>query len=71
VFAMIMQLGPPTFFMTFTIGVNNWSILIKTLKELYDQYIGENLRIKKDDSLSIKEIVKNDHALVHITMNIE
>ncbi len=71
VFAMITQLGPPTFFMTFTIGVNNWSILIKTLKELYDQYIGENLRIKKDDSLSIKEIVKNDPTLVHITMNIE
>jgi hypothetical protein len=57
VFAMIRQLGPPIFFMTFTIGVKNWLILIKTLKELYDQYIGENLRIKKDDSFSIKELV--------------
>jgi hypothetical protein len=36
VFAMIKQLGPPTFFMTFTTCVNNWLILIKTLKELYD-----------------------------------
>jgi hypothetical protein len=45
VFAMIRQLGPPTFFMTFTTCVNNWLILIKTLKELYDQYIGEILGI--------------------------
>jgi len=49
VFAMIRQLGPPTFFVTFTTGVNNWLILIKTFKKLYDQYIGENLGIKKDD----------------------
>jgi hypothetical protein len=60
VFAMIRQLGPPTSFMTFTTYVNNWPILIKALKDLYDQYIGENLGIKKDDSLSIKELVKND-----------
>jgi hypothetical protein len=59
---MIMQLGPPSFFMTFTIGVNNWSIFIKTLKDLYEQYIGENLKIKKDDSLSIVKLVKNDHV---------
>ncbi len=57
VFAMIRQLGPPIFFVTFTIGVNNWPIIIKTLKKLYDQYIGENLRIKKDDSFSIKKLV--------------
>jgi hypothetical protein len=30
VFAMIRQLGPPTFFVTFTTSVNNWLILIKT-----------------------------------------
>jgi hypothetical protein len=47
VFGMIKQLGPPTFFMTFTTCVNNWLIFIKTLKELYDQYIGENLGIKR------------------------
>ncbi len=35
-------------------------ILIKTLKELYDQYISENLGIKKDDSWSVKELVRND-----------
>ncbi len=38
------------------------SIFIKALKEVYDQYIGENLGIKKDDSLSIKELVRNDHV---------
>jgi hypothetical protein len=32
VFVMIRQLGPLTFFMTFTTCVNNWLILIKTLK---------------------------------------
>jgi hypothetical protein len=32
VFVMIKQLGPPTFFMTFTTSVNNWLIFIKTLK---------------------------------------
>jgi hypothetical protein len=36
VFAMIKQLGPPKNFVTFTTSVNNWLILIKTLKELYD-----------------------------------
>jgi hypothetical protein len=45
VFAMIMQLGQPTFFVTFT-SANNWPFLLKTLKELYVQYIGENLGIK-------------------------
>jgi hypothetical protein len=32
VLAMIKQFGPLTFFMTLTTGVNNWSILVKTLK---------------------------------------
>jgi hypothetical protein len=46
-------------------------VLIKTLKELYDQYIGENLEIKKDDLLSIKEFVKNDLVICACSMNIE
>jgi hypothetical protein len=57
---MIRQLNPPTFFVTIATYVNNWLIPIKTLKELYDQYIGENLGIKKDDLLSIKKLVRND-----------
>ncbi len=35
-------------------------IFVKTLKELYDQYMGEKLGIKKDDSLSIRELIRND-----------
>jgi hypothetical protein len=57
---MIRQLSPPTFFVTFATYVKNWLIPIKTLKKLYDQYIGENLGIKKDDSLSIRELVRID-----------
>jgi hypothetical protein len=59
VLAMIRQLGPLTFFMTFT-SVNNWPILVKTLKKLYDQYIDENLGIKRDALLNIRELVRND-----------
>jgi hypothetical protein len=47
---------------TFITCVNNWPTLVKTLKELYDQYIGENLGIKKDNSLNIKELIRNDHV---------
>jgi hypothetical protein len=43
-FAMIRQLGQLTFFVTFTTGVNKWPIFVKILKELYDQYIGENVK---------------------------
>jgi hypothetical protein len=34
VFAMIRQLGPPTFFVTFTMGINNWPTLIETFKRI-------------------------------------
>jgi hypothetical protein len=57
---MIRQLGTPTFFMTFTTCVNKWPIFVKLLKVLYDQYIGENVKIKKDDSSSIREFSRND-----------
>jgi hypothetical protein len=42
-FVLIKQLGPPTFFITFTMGVNNWLALIETLKEWHDQqYVTKN-----------------------------
>jgi len=44
---MIRQLGQPAFFVALTKIVNNWPFLLKELKELYDQYIGENLGIKR------------------------
>jgi hypothetical protein len=39
VFAMIRQLKPPKFFVTFTIGINNWPTLIKILKQLYEKIL--------------------------------
>ena len=36
VFAMIRQLGPPTFFITFTSAEQNWDPLIQTLQELHN-----------------------------------
>ncbi len=36
IFAMIRQLKPLTFFVTFTMGVNNWPTIIETLKKLND-----------------------------------
>jgi hypothetical protein len=70
VFAMITrQLGPPTFFMTFTTCVNNWLILVKTLKSLYDQYTGKKLGIKNDDPLNIREFLEMILSRVHVIMN--
>jgi hypothetical protein len=36
IFTMIRQLKPLTFFVTFTMGVNNWPTIIETLKKLND-----------------------------------
>ncbi len=55
---MIKQLGPPQFFVTFTC-VNNWSILVKTLKELHIEHV-QNLNIKNKNLPNIKNLVKND-----------
>ncbi len=55
IFAMIRQLRPPTFFITFITSVNNWSSLNKTLKKLYVQHYGKN-----DDTFDKRELVRND-----------
>jgi hypothetical protein len=54
-FAMIRQLRPPTFFITFTTSVNIWSSLSKTSKKLYVQHYGKN-----DDTFDKREPVRND-----------
>jgi hypothetical protein len=56
---MIKQLGLPSFFVTFTTGVNNWSILVKTLKDLHIEHV-QNLNIKNKNLPNIKNLVKND-----------
>jgi hypothetical protein len=44
-FLMIKQLRPPTFLVTFTTHVNNWSILVKALKDLHMQHV-QNFNIE-------------------------
>jgi len=53
--AMIKQLRPPTFFITFITSVNNRSSLSKTLKKIYIQHYGKN-----DDTFDKKKLVRND-----------
>jgi hypothetical protein len=56
---MIKQLGPPTIFVTFTTHVNNWPILVITLKDLHIQHV-QNFNLENDDLPNIKDFVKND-----------
>jgi len=56
---MIKQLGPSTFFVTFTTRVNNWPILLKTLKDLHVQH-ARNFTIENENSPNIKDFAKND-----------
>jgi hypothetical protein len=60
VFAMIRQLGPPAFFVTFTIGVNNWPELVQTLEELYAIHNQNNSKYKDVEKPKIADLVKMD-----------
>jgi hypothetical protein len=56
---MIVQLGPPSFFITFTTCVNNWPILVKQLKNLHIEHV-QNFNLENKDLPNIKDFVKND-----------
>jgi hypothetical protein len=56
---MIKQLGPPSFFVTFTTCLNNWSILVKTLKDLHIEHV-QIFNIKNKNLANIKDLVKID-----------
>jgi hypothetical protein len=58
---MIRQLGPLTFFVTFTTSVNNWPILSNMLKELYEKHVTKNKTNNNVYILSIREVT-NDHV---------
>ncbi len=59
---MIRQLGPLTFFVTFTTSVNNWPMHSNTLKELYEKHVTTNQTNNNVNyTLSIRE-VRNDHV---------
>jgi len=59
---MIRQLGPPSFFVTFTTCVNNWPIFVKTLKDLHIEHV-QNLNKKNQYLPNIKDLVKNDPVI--------
>ncbi len=59
-FAIIRQFGPSTFFVTLTMGVNNWPILIKTLKDLHIKQFNQNGKMKFDYSLNNRDLVRNE-----------
>jgi len=59
---MIRQLGPLTFFVTFTISVNNWPIFSNTLNELYEKHVNTNQANNNVNyTLSIRKVI-NDHV---------
>jgi hypothetical protein len=57
---MIKQFGPSTFFVTFTIGVNNWSILMKKLKDFHIEHFQQNVKTIFNNPLINKDFVRND-----------
>ncbi len=59
VFAMIKQLRPLTFFVTFTTGINNWSIFTTTFKNLCDEHVIKNTISNNVDTLNIKDLGRN------------
>jgi hypothetical protein len=48
IFVMIRKTGPPTFFVTFTTSVNNWSILMMTLKDTFQTFSTQRKMIFND-----------------------
>ncbi len=60
VFVMIRLFGPPTFFVTLITCENNWSILMKTLKDLHTKHFQQIVKIFFNDSLTNKDFIKND-----------
>ncbi len=67
-FAMIIQLGSPYFFVTFTTCVNDWPIIVKTLKELHIENV-QNVIQENKDLPNIKDLIKMTLSLVCIIMN--
>ncbi len=68
------HLGLQCFYTTFTTCVNNWLMFLKTSKDLHVQHVGENVKLKNDDSLHIKDLVKNDMIILlyhyeHVIIN--
>jgi hypothetical protein len=60
IFAMVRQFGPPTFFVTFITSVNNWFVLMMTLKYLHFKHFQHNGKMIFNDLLIDRDFVLND-----------
>jgi hypothetical protein len=58
---MIKQFGLAMFFVTFITSVNNWLILMMTLKKLHTQHFNENILANNDNSLINRDFIRNNH----------
>jgi hypothetical protein len=63
VFAIFWHLSPPTFFVTFTTGINNWPKLVQTLEELYAIHNQNNNKYKDVEKPKITDLVGMDPVL--------
>lgn len=59
---MIRQLGPPTFFVTFTNAEQNWLPLTQTLEHLYMSHYSKSTQNQPDSSLEVNifSLIKKD-----------
>jgi hypothetical protein len=57
--AMIRQFKPTMSFVIFNMGVNNWLVYMMTLRNLDIQHFDENITPNDDNSLNIKDLIKN------------
>ncbi len=60
VFAMIRQLGPPTFFVTFTSAESKWPPLLKCLYDLNYKKLALNVSFDKLESKHIVDLIRCD-----------
>ncbi len=60
VFAMIWQLGPPTFFVTFTNAESKWLPLLKCLYDLNSKKLGLNIPFDKLEPKHVANLIQCD-----------
>lgn len=65
------NLGLQFCYVTFNTCVNYWFMFLKTSKDLHVQHVDETTKLKYDDSLHIKDLVKNDIIILLWTCNNE
>jgi len=64
VFVMIRQLGPPTFFVTFTSVESKWLPLLKCLYDLNSKKLGLSIPYDKLKPKDVVDLIQCDHNSV-------